>query len=911
VAAAFGRADELAAIEGFLAALHSRPGVLVLEGEPGIGKTTLWEAGIAGAREQRIRVLSARASGAEAQLSFTALTDLLEEVGEDVFAVLPAPQRRALEVALLRAAPESAPPGPRAIGLGLLNVLRELAAARPLLVAVDDLQWLDPASADALTFAARRLDDQGVSFLLAKRPGDPSELERVLDRRTPEWLPVRPLGLDATRRLLWARLGLTVRRELLRRIVEATRGNPLFALELGRTLVEHGLPAVGEEMPVPGAVEDMLGTRVAGLAPPVRRLLLAVALGGDLRLARLESLADEAAVEDALQAGVLVADGDRLRASHPLLASAARARARARERRELHLQLAGMVDDEELRARHVALATDRPDAGLAATVAEAAAAASARGAARDAVELAEHALRLTPPGEAERPQRLLVLAGYLEVAGERQRVTDLLAPAVDSLPRGAARVHAWLRLAEGGAIRSIFDSEEYLDRALEESGDDAALRAQVLAKKSIHASPACVWRIRDAESWSLEALAAARDDPALERLALHGLAWARSLRGLPIDDVCERFREASDVAVHITDSPEPVAGLRLVWRGQIAPAREILTRFLRLADERNEAVSYALQRLNLCDLELRAGEWDAAARLLDEWAESADRGLLIRATYERCRALLACGRGLPDEAERWVAPALPAAEAGGYRWQVLESLRARGTAALLTREPARAVESLRVVWSHMEHEGVDEPGVFPVVPELVEALSELGELDEARTVVDRLSRLAGEQEHPWGLATASRCAGVVALAAGAAYDEAASSLTAAADAYGELGLRLERARSLLSLGRGQRRLRKWAAARSALGEAAALFDELGSGGWAEQARSELSRIGARKPSAAGALTPSEQRVVELATEGFSNKEIAQTLVVSVRTVEAHLSSAYAKLGVASRTQLARSLSRRT
>jgi DNA-binding NarL/FixJ family response regulator len=486
-------------------------------------------------------------------------------------------------------------------------------------------------------------------------------------------------------------------------------------------------------------------------------------------------------------------------------------------------------------------------------------------------------------------------------------VTDLLTPELGAL-RPRDRIRAWLRLAEGGAIASVHDTEDYLDRALEASAGDAELRAYVLTKKSIHASPACVWRIRDAEAWALEAMPAARRaGPTLERLALHGLGWARVLRGLPIDDVCERFRTASDAASHITDSPEPVAGLRLLWRGHVREARAILARFLALADTRGEEVAYALQRLNLCDLELRSGGFDAAARLLDEWA-AADRQLLIAATYQRSRALLAAGRGFADEAERFAASALAGAEPHGYRWQVLEALRARGIAALLAHDAERAAESLGAVWEHMRREGVDEPGAFPVAPDLVEALAELGRLEEARAVTDRLRKLSEEQEHPWGLAGASRCDALLRLASEREDDDAATGLAQAVDAYDALGLRFDRARTLLSLGRAQRRLRKWGAARSSLERAAGELDELGSPGWAERARAELERVGGRRPQQAGALTPTERRVAELAAEGLANKEIASRLYVTVRTVEVHLKHAYAKLGIRSRTQLARRLS---
>jgi DNA-binding NarL/FixJ family response regulator len=275
--------------------------------------------------------------------------------------------------------------------------------------------------------------------------------------------------------------------------------------------------------------------------------------------------------------------------------------------------------------------------------------------------------------------------------------------------------------------------------------------------------------------------------------------------------------------------------------------------------------------------------------------------------YERCRALVAAGRGLPDEAERWAGEAIARAEASGGGWDVLEALRARGIAALLARRHDVAVDSLRRVWAHTEREGVEEPGVFPVAPDLVDVLVELGEHDEARAVTERLRGLAEDQNHPWGLATAARCDGLVRLASGAYDEKAAGDVVLAAARSADLGLRFDGPRSLLALGNAQRRARRWAAARGSLQQAAAAFDAIGSPGWAEAARSELARLPGRRRAAPGELTPAEKRVVDLAADGLSNKEIALTLVVTVHTVEAHLSHAYAKLGIRSRTQLARRL----
>jgi DNA-binding SARP family transcriptional activator/DNA-binding CsgD family transcriptional regulator len=896
-----GRQAELEALRSFV---DEFPQALVLTGSPGIGKTSLWTAGVEHAREHGLRVLSARPSDAEAQHAFGALIDLLGGVESSELEGLPGPQLNALEVALLRSAPTGpAPEGP-AIAVGFLAALRALASRAPVVVAVDDVQWLDPPSAEVLAFAARRLEGMDVGFLLAARPGSPNALELALDAWGLRRLEVMPLSVGAIRHLLTERVGLDPGRQLLRRITETTLGNPLFALEMGRTLVERGQPAAGEPLPLPASVEELLGTRVDRLPVPVQRLLLAVALTADLRLAHVAAIESIDVLDDAVDAGVLAVEGDRVRPTHPLLAAAATKRSRARERRELHTALANAVADEELRALHLALATELPDDELAARVAAAARRASVRGAAQEAALLAEHALRLTAAGSAERVDRMLELGSYLVIAGQKRRVTKLLAPALESLPPGAPRARANLILVDG-TIESNEDIWRHLERALAESGDDAALRSPVLARMAENEAAVRVTRIHDAEQWAVEAAAAARRaGPAEERKALYALAWARSLGGGAIEDVCSRYRTVSEDATYIGQSPERVAGQRLVWRGDVAEARIVLTELLLEAEERGEPSSYALQRLHLCEVELRAGDWDEAARLLDEWSESPERELLHWPMYERCRALLAAGRGLVDEARRWAADAISRAEAGGVRWDLFEALRALAIAELLAHDPGSTAERLRGVWAHTEREGVDDPGVFPVAPDLVEALAELGDLEEARGVTGRLRVLAEGQEHPWGLATARRCAAVVELAASGYDDHVAAELEQAADEYGRLGLRFDRARTLLALGRAQRRSRKWGAARDTLERAATAFDELGSTGWADDARSELARVGARRAAAAGELTPTEHRVAALAAEGHANKEIAQALVVTVNTVEFHLRNAYAKLGVRSRTQLA-------
>jgi DNA-binding NarL/FixJ family response regulator len=310
----------------------------------------------------------------------------------------------------------------------------------------------------------------------------------------------------------------------------------------------------------------------------------------------------------------------------------------------------------------------------------------------------------------------------------------------------------------------------------------------------------------------------------------------------------------------------------------------------------------------LCEVELRAGDTFAAARALqelDQWAALDWTLDWITGTRVWVLAALAAVRGDSGSAAALAAEAVAVSQANGVEIR-LEAWRAAGAAALLARDLEQAVTSLGAVWEHTQREGVEDPGAFPVAGDLVEALAETGQVESAAAVTGRLAGLAAAQQHPWGLATAARAAAVVTLADG--YDEAAAAqLAGAAAAYRALGLGLDAARALLFLGRVQRRAKKCAAARQSLEQARSGFEALGCLGWAEAAAAELIRLGGRRAAPAGGLTPSEQQVADLVAAGLSNKQIADQLYLSINTVEAHLSRVYAKLGIRSRTQLARAL----
>lgn len=353
---------------------------------------------------------------------------------------------------------------------------------------------------------------------------------------------------------------------------------------------------------------------------------------------------------------------------------------------------------------------------------------------------------------------------------------------------------------------------------------------------------------------------------------------------------------------------ERPAGVRHAFRGEIALARATLQRLAADADDRGDARLGVALHIQLCELALRSGYTADATRLMDEWrGRSVEFAGQLRLMNLRCAALLAAVTGEPELAHRLASEVAASIEPGiGEDWNRLEAQRASGIAALLQHDAVRAVARLRAVWDHTIREGVDDPGAFPVAGDLTEALLEGGRPAEAREVTQVLAKQASEQDHPWGLITAKRGAAALRLFDG--YDpNAAADLVGAAADYDRLELRFDRARTLLFLGRLQRRHKKRGDARRALELARDAFVRLGCHGWADEARLELTRVSGRRPTDGGVMTASEERVAKLAADGLSNKEIAKQLFVSVYTVEAHLSSAYSKLGIRSRSALARTL----
>lgn len=880
-----GRARETAALAAFLA--DSGVGGLVLTGEAGRGKTALWEHAAALGAASGATVLRAGPGEGEERYSFAVLQDLLRPVDLDEHD-LPGPVREALDAALLRAAADGAVDA-HAVNVGVHAVLTALAARGPVLVCVDDAQWADPGSLEALAAAARRLGEAPVRFLLTRRSGfERTALEAVLVRGALQVVEPAPLSREETARLLHQELGLTPTRRLLDQLWDQTHGNPLSVLEVGRVLRERGLPAPGEPLDVPGEVATVLGLRVRDLPEPERRVLLAVALDPHLSEADLVAFAGLEAVDAAVRGQVVTvsADGRRVRPWHPVLAAAAREAATPTRRREVLTRLAEVVGPPERRLRHRALVSPDGDEGLAEELSAAARAAGRRGAAATALELSELALARTPDGSARRTERLLDLAGRLAEASEAQRLTDLLAPEVDALPEGPERGRALLLLLDG-VWGSIGRAEELVERALVESGGDLEVRQHALEMRSVLATGIRVSGLEPATAWAEEAMALGGAPIGEGHLFTGAVNWCRVHRGLP---------------------PRPEAGppywKRLIWRGQLVEAEALVRAAVAAAEEGGRYQEWTMLHVSTADVLVRGGRVAEARELvavqedLDLSArESPDLELLraeVEVRYGDEAAARALGRLARDRAEEL-----------GHTWIRLEADRALATADLQGGDPAAAAERLRGVHAHVLAAGVREPGMFPVAPELAEAWLLSGGSAEAEAVLGWLEEVAAEQDHPWARAHAARLRALRGLLDRALPPtEAATRTDAVAGDLVALGLSHDAARAHLVLGSALRRRRQWGLARDHLDRALALFDGLGADGWAATARGELDRVGGRRPGAAGALSATETETARLAAAGLANKSIARRLGISVSTVEAHLSRAYAKLGVRSRTQLA-------
>jgi DNA-binding CsgD family transcriptional regulator len=913
-----GRADELAATERLLTRAETGPAALLIEGEPGIGKTALWESGRAQARERGFRVLSSRPARSEAQLPLTGFGDLFSAAPTELVASLPGPQRQALDVALLRTEPGGVPADQRTLSVATLGLVRELAAETPLLLAVDDAQWLDESSSAILAFVSRRLSGSRVGLLLTLRAGasDPLDVESALSAEVWERVAVGPLSLAALHRLFETRLGRSFPRLILTKIENTSGGNPFYAMEIARALArsDEALDP-GGQLPVPPTLAALTGERISALPAETRDTLAYAAASTEptLRLLTAAGVPDpEAALQPAVADGVVELDRDIVRFGHPLLVQAALDALGPEALRALHLRLAEVATSEDVRASHLGQATDEPDEAVAQALERAGAHARARGASLDAVSLYERASSLTPD-----PERAVV-RGILAADGAYADLNDLhYADAI--LERLLARAPACPARGEAMSLRAIGwyyrGRQAAATRLCREALDDARADDLICAKVLLRLAYLDAQLDMELAGTELKEAASLLEgastpvDPELLAAALldranYSLQMAEGLRS---DDL-ERGQELHAAAGRSWEWDRCEGNLYELARHtddlEAARAR-MLGQIERLADRGTEDPFRYVHMALLCSW---LGDW-AEAR---EWALRAIEGYgregedVYPAFALRGLALVDALEGRIEDAIRLSTRGLQLAEEQGDRVVAILHRQILGFVALTTGDVEEADRQLGAAAELDESLGVRHPLRSRLDGDHVEAALGVGDVERAERIVERLERVGAVAPTPWTLAVGARIRGLLEAARGD-LDAASAALERAVDEHERLPMPFERGRTLLAKGRVHHRRKEKKLADESLREAVRIFDELGSPLWAKRATAELARVGLRRREA-DELNETERRVAELAAEGLSNQQIAERAFLSVKTVEANLTRVYRKLGIRSRAALARKLS---
>jgi DNA-binding CsgD family transcriptional regulator len=907
-----GREEELASLLALLDARDGLPAVAVVNGEAGIGKTTLWLAAVEAAEARGYRVLSCRPAEAEAAFSFVGLADLIGGVVPEMLPQLPPPQRRALEAALALSESEGPPAEEGVVAFAFLSALRKLAVDNRVLLAIDDIQWLDGPSLAMLRFALARLEAERVAAILTARDEVPLWVPKAVPDERLRGIELGQLSVGALHELMRSRVGVVFPRPTLLRIWETSAGNPFFALELASALQRRGgRVGPGEELPIPSNLEELLHERLDRLEAPgleVARLVAALAEPTVRLVEAASGHRAEAGLGDAIEARILEVDGERLRFTHPLLRSAVWSRATPAQRRLLHARLAQVAPSTEERARHLALATVEPSREIAAVIEEAAEAVHTRGAAAAAAELAELAIQLTPPEDGEDVhRRVLDCADRHREAGDGSRAIALLEQALETAHPGLARSAVLVRLA--GTVRDLVGPRKAIDlyrQALAEAEGDPALEAEI----HLNLVDLDLDRNRELAHAELAAEAALRAGVAALRckaLANFGFLHFRNGRGIPR----EQMEEALALERSLPDGPLTGAAtsafaLQLTWSGELERARGLLEDWREALNPREAPEEeWALWLLSV--LEWRAGNWELAARhAADSLELRAQFGLEgAQPVSELPAALIAAHQGRIEDARDRSERALALAEAddiriaqSGHRWVL-------GFIELSRGDPATALEHLERAWEIRDSVRVLEPGWRLDLADTLEVLIAVGKLAEAERKLKTWEKRAEALDRSWALAITARCRALL-LAAGGDFAGAQVGFERALAEHARTQDPFQHARTFLAQGVTQRRAKQRGAARLTLEQALAIFERLGAPLWAEKARTELHRIGGRTASR-GELTEAEGRIAALVAEGRTNREVAAALFVTEHTVEGALTRVYRKLGIRSRTELAHRL----
>lgn len=715
--AVLGRQLELTTIAQLLDERPTGPLALIIEGDAGIGKTTLWEAALDLARQRSWRVLAARPAEAEARFSYGAARDLLGTLVDETIDRLPGPQRRAVETAFLRAEGRA---NPHAVSAGVLGILRAASGSGPVLVAIDDLQWLDAASARVLEFALRRMTAEPVGVLAASRPPGTGHVPLKIER--------------------------------------AFGGQPLHTVVLGP------MPA--------GEVREAL--QVLAAAPRAPAALVTAAAGEGSQM--MTGLAE---AEDA---GIVARTDGRLEFTHPLLASVVYAQIPPALRRRTHRAVAAALDgstpgvpaDPVARARHLALGAEGPDAGVAETLEAAAGATRALGAPEGAAELAELARRLTPPGrDRDRARRTLDLAQYLFEAGDTSAARSELAALVRQMAPGPDRARVLLLLA---TVLYWAESQPAgsacARQAVAEAGLDPSLLAEahaLAAQVSDHANRERGVHARQA----LELLARQpHPDPRILASSLLALAMARYYTGEGVSR--KELARAIELEAALAERPavsrraRTVLGEFLKYTDDFAGARVILDAAHREAVEEGDESSLPDILGHRAELELWWGDWERAARYADECVQAAERTgqeLLLGVNWY-VRGLVNAHLGRADVARRDAEAALASGERRGDLWVIGLSLWVLGFVELSLGRLAEVGQHLSRAWEIGATIGLAEPGQWRFHADHLEALIGLGELDRAAGLLGGFQDRARATGRPWALATAARCRALMLAARG-------------------------------------------------------------------------------------------------------------------------------------------------
>ncbi|HET7048506.1 MAG TPA: LuxR C-terminal-related transcriptional regulator [Solirubrobacteraceae bacterium] len=898
-----GRAREREVLDRLLEGVRAgHAGVLVMQGEAGVGKTVL--LGYAVAAASRFRVARTFGVEAEMELPFAAAQQLCAPF-LDLAERLPQPQREALGVAFGMSGGRA--PDPFLVGLAVLGLLAEAAEDQPLLCVIDDAQWLDSASARTLAFVARRLLAEKIALVFATRA-------------LGEWLAglpelhVDPLGRRDARALLESVLPARLDESVVERIVAEARGNPLALLELPRGLSPaqlaggFGLPTSAS---VSAEIEEEYARRLAGLTSDERRLLLVAAADpvGDPALVwrAAERLRIPESAAQTVESEGWLALSPRVVFRHPLVRSAVYGAATLAGRREVHRALAEVTDpqlDPDRRAWHRAQAAATPDENVAVELERSADRAQARGGAAAAAAFLERAVALTPE-PSRRAGRALAAAAAMRDAGDLDAAIGLLADveagALGEL--GSARadlLRAQIALAEqrGSEAGSLFLSAasrlERLDPSLARETYLAALGgamtndvqvvggAPAVAAAARAGPPAAVpprtvdllldaFAIRLTDGYAAAAPALAR---ALERLLATDASYEDLGRWLSFSSI----RDGINLALELWDDEA----------GHVLAARQ-----MEAARDTGALVHLYFALSLLAGSQILAGELTAAALLTDE------ARLIAEATgtppHVNTPMILAAWRG--DEAHASELISANSEEASRRGWTSNNYARAVLYNGLGRFDAARDAAS--EAWQR------DPLGAGTMlVPELAEAASRSGDRALLQSTLDWLSERTGAISSGWA-------SGIEALVRALLSDgDLADTLyRQSIEHLSGTRLRPQLARTHLLYGEWLRRERRRIDAREQLRTAYEFFRDSGVDGFAERARLELEATGehARKRTVdtLDDLTPQETQVARLAAQGETNREIAARLFISASTVEYHLRKAFRKLGVKSRTQLAR------